>query len=59
LPWLNKIKICQNNNHRRRSCNSKSTHKKYSEENDTYQVEEAEDGVAGLEKIKTTITIWF
>jgi DNA-binding response OmpR family regulator len=25
-------------------------YKKYSEENDTYQVEEAEDGVAGLEK---------
>lgn len=30
-----------------------------SEENDTYQVDEAEDGAVGLEKIKTTITIWY
>ena len=30
-----------------------------SEENDTYKVEEAEDGLLGIEMIKTTITIWF
>jgi len=30
-----------------------------SEENDTYKVEEAEDGVQGLEKSKIPITIWY
>jgi hypothetical protein len=34
-----------------RSSNSKSTYKKYSlKRNESYQVEDAEDGVAGYEK---------
>ena len=30
-----------------------------SEESDTYQVEEAEDGLHGIEKLKTMTMIWY